>query len=69
VTERTVVVPASADLTALGTARMAMLGLGFRNLPELPRSAEVVEPTGSYGPRARSRFAEAVSRARSWKQA
>lgn len=69
VTGRTIVVPSSTDLTALGTARMAMRGLGAANLPELPPPASSVKPVGTYGPQARSRFATAITRARGWKEA
>ena len=69
VTGRSIVVPSATDLTALGTARMAMRGLGVATLPELPPPASNVGPVGSYGPEARSRFAMAVTRARGWKQA
>ncbi|MCA3562402.1 MAG: glycerol kinase [Aestuariivirga sp.] len=69
VTGRTIVVPSSTDLTALGTARMAMRGLGVATLPELPPPASSVKPVGTYGPQARSRFATAITRARGWKEA
>ncbi len=69
VTERSIVVPSSTDLTALGTARMAMRGLGVATLPALPPPASSVRPVGTYGPEARSRFATAITRARGWKQA
>lgn len=64
---RRVVVPAVADLTALGTARMALLGLGVRELPPLPPAARVVEPAGGWGAAARARFAAAVERAKGWR--
>lgn len=67
VTGRTITVPSSTDLTALGTARMAMRGLGHRDLPDLPKPETVVRPVGTYGPEARSRFATALTRARGWK--
>lgn len=69
VTGRSIVVPSSTDLTALGTARMALRGLGAATLPELPPPASSVRPVGTYGPQARSRFATAVTRARGWKEA
>ena len=69
VTGRIITVPSSTDLTALGTARMAMRGLGAAILPELPPPGSVVKPVGRDGPEARSRFANAVTRARGWKQA
>ncbi|MCA3555367.1 FGGY family carbohydrate kinase [Aestuariivirga sp.] len=69
VTGRTIVVPSATGLTALGTARMAMRGLGVATLPELPPPASSVRPVGTYGAQARSRFATAVTRARGWKEA
>jgi glycerol kinase len=69
VTGLTIIVPSATDLTALGTARMAMRGLGVATLPELPPPASSVRPVGTYGPQARSRFATAITRARGWKQA
>lgn len=67
VTGRTITVPSSTDLTALGTARMALRGLGLRDLPDLPRPETVVRPVGTYGHEAQRRFASAVMRARGWK--
>jgi len=67
VLERRVVVPATTDLTALGTARMALLGAGLAALPPLPPAARVVEPEGGHGAEARARFAEAVARAKGWR--
>ena len=67
VTGRTIIVPSSTDLTALGTARMAMRGLGLGDLPDLPKPATVVRPVGTYGHEAQRRFASAVMRARGWK--
>ena len=69
VTGKTVAVPSCTDLTALGTARMAMRGLGVDSLPPLPQPERIVRPVGTYGPAARARFAEALARARGWKQA
>ena len=69
VTGRTIVVPSATDLTALGTARMAMRGLGAATLPELPPPVSSVRPVGTSGAQARSRFATAVTRARGWKEA
>lgn len=67
VTGRTIIVPSSTDLTALGTARMAMRGLGLSDLPDLPRPETVVRPVGTYGHEAQRRFAGAVKRAKGWK--
>ena len=68
VLERRVVVPGSTDLTALGTARLALLGLGARELPPLPPVRRAVEPVAGWGAAARARFAQAVERARGWRQ-
>ncbi len=67
VTGRKISVPSSTDLTALGTARMAMLGLGVRELPPLPKPDRVMRPHGTHGAEARGRFAQAVTRAKGWK--
>jgi len=66
VTGRTITVPSSTELTALGTARMAMQGGGAASLPALPPPVTVVAPAGSYGPEARRRFASAISRAKGY---
>ena len=69
VTGRTISVPSSTDLTALGTARMAMRGSGSSSVPPLPQPERFVRPVGTHGPEARARFAEAVARAQGWKTA
>lgn len=68
VLEKSVTVPSSTELTALGAARMAMLGLGATSLPPLPQPSRIVEPAAPHGAAARARFAEAIARARGWKQ-
>lgn len=60
-------VPSSPDLTALGTARMAMIGAGAKNLPELPKPRRLVMPRQMDAALARQKFGEAVTRARMWK--
>jgi len=67
VLEKTVQVPSSTDLTALGTARMALRGLGADSLPPLPQPRRIVKPVEPHGATARARFAGAVTRARGWK--
>jgi len=67
VLERRVVVPGSTDLTALGTARLALLGAGLRELPPLPPARHAVEPDAGWGTAARARFAQAVERAKGWR--
>ncbi len=64
---KTILVPSSTDLTALGTARMAMRGLGRDDLPPLPPPRRVIEPGQVLDPSAKARFAEAVNRAKAWK--
>jgi glycerol kinase len=65
---KTVLVPSSVNLTALGTARMAMIGAGAQELPALPPPAHFIAPTGGFGAEASTRFAEAVTRARAWRR-
>ncbi|MBI2717588.1 MAG: glycerol kinase [Rhizobiales bacterium] len=64
--ERTVRVPSSTDLTALGTARLAMLGRGAAGLPPLPPT-RAIAPLAPLGIEPHQHFAEAVRRARGWK--
>ncbi len=65
-----VVVPAVAEITGLGAARMALLGAGLARdaqaLPPLPPPARRYTPGTDLGD-ARARFAEAVERARRWR--
>jgi glycerol kinase len=67
VLNRKVVVAGSADLTALGTARMAMLGAGARTLPPLPTPKKSFEPHEPVSAKLLSRFDIAVIRAKGWK--
>ncbi len=64
---RKVVVAGSADLTALGTARMAMIGVGAKSLPALPKPKHSFEPVESISAKLLSRFDIAVIRSRGWK--
>jgi sugar (pentulose or hexulose) kinase len=64
---KTVLVPSSTDLTALGTARMALRGAGASGLPPLPPPKRIEAPDAGFGEEARARFGQAVARARSWK--
>jgi glycerol kinase len=64
---KTVTVASSTELTALGTARMAMVGLGTKELPPLPKPAHGYMPHTVFDTGARSRFAAAVDRAKSWR--
>ncbi len=61
-------VAGTTDITALGTARMALIGVGQKNVPNLPASKMVISPDR---PRAREnhiKFAKAVSRAKAWNE-
>jgi glycerol kinase len=64
-----IIVQGSADLTALGTARLAMLGAGSAagNLPMLPEPRAVIEPASPLADSEKLLFADAVKRARDWK--
>lgn len=65
--QKTIMVPSAPDLTALGTARMAMRGAGLRELPPLPPPADLLTPRAGPTPTERARFREALARARNWK--
>lgn len=65
--DRPVSVASSAELTALGTARMTMIGAGAPLLPQLPEPARQHRPDARVPVEQRSRFSEAVARARSWR--
>ncbi len=64
---RRVNVAASADLTALGVARMAMLGVGAKSLPLLPQSATPFLPLDPVSAGLHSRFGIAILRSKGWK--
>ena len=64
---KTVLVPSSTELTALGTARMALRGAGATDLPPLPPPKRIEAPDEVFGEEARARFGQGVARARSWK--
>ena len=66
--KRAVAVPSSTELTALGTARMAMLGGGEVHLPSLPHPRHVCHPDHPLTDEMTSVFAQAVSRARDWRR-
>lgn len=67
VLKRTVTVASSTELTALGTARMAMSGAGVQTLPPLPRPAQAHHPEAPLPDELRLRFAAAVERAKTWR--
>ncbi len=66
---KTIVVQGEADLTALGTARLAMLGAGVAasDLPPLPEPRAVIEPISPISAEEKALFTEAVKRAQGWR--
>lgn len=64
--KRAVVIPSSTELTALGTAHMAMLGAGQKMLPPLPEARHVYYPDVSITDQMIDRFSDAVRRAKMW---
>ena len=65
--DRQVSVASSTDLTALGVARMAMLGAGAKFLPPLPNPAKQFLPLDPLPATLLSRFGIAILRAKGWK--
>jgi glycerol kinase len=63
---RAVTVASSTELTAMGTARMAMAGLGSSTLPLLPKPARIYQPSAPISRELHARFGEAISRAKAW---
>jgi glycerol kinase len=63
-------VPASAELTGLGAAQLAMIGAGLANLDSLPPSppskAEIA-PAAPLSADLHVRFADAVERSKAWR--
>jgi glycerol kinase len=64
---RVIVVAGSSDLTALGTARMAMVGAGAKTLPPLPKPQKSYMPTAPLSAPLHSRFDIAILRSKGWK--
>jgi glycerol kinase len=67
---REVIVPASAELTGLGTAQLALIGAGLAtadSLPPTPAPARRVGPQATLSAEQHARFAEAIRRARDWR--
>ena len=64
---RKIVVAGSSELTALGTARMAMLGAGAQTLPPLPEPRSSFAPSAPLSAALISRFDIAIIRAKGWK--
>jgi glycerol kinase len=68
--DRPVSVPASADLTGLGTAQLALIGAGLATIDSLPPASpprRVAQPQGHLSKASRARFAEALARCRNWR--
>jgi glycerol kinase len=68
--DRPVSVPASADLTGMGTAQLALIGAGLatiHSLPPAPPPKRVARPLGRLSKTARAKFAEALARCRNWR--
>lgn len=63
-----IAVPSTPDLTAMGTARLAMLGAGAASLPPLPPPQRLVTPENHPRAEQRALFAEAVRRSQGWKR-
>jgi glycerol kinase len=64
---RNVAVAGTSDLTALGTARMAMVGAGAKMLPPLPAPRQSFLPITPLSAALNSRFDIAVLRSKGWK--
>lgn len=65
---RTVEVPANPDLTARGTAMMAMKGAGAENIPPARQPGRSFAPVAPLSRELKGRFAEALSRTRGWRR-
>jgi glycerol kinase len=64
---RNVTVSGTNDLTALGVARMAMVGAGQTHLPPLPPPQRNYHPTGPISAALHARFGIAILRSKGWK--
>lgn len=60
-------VASSSDLTALGVARMAMIGAGARKLPPLPQPNLRHLPSNPLSAKDKARFGIAIIRSKGWK--
>ena len=68
-TNKRIRVPASAELTGLGAAQLAMLGAGAAKLGSLPapEARAEIAPRAPLGRSLHARFAEAVNRSKAWR--
>ncbi len=64
---RTVTVAGSSNLTALGVARMAMVGAGQTHLPPLPPPQRNYHPSGPISAALHARYGIAILRSKGWK--
>ncbi|MGQ0579068.1 MAG: FGGY family carbohydrate kinase, partial [Betaproteobacteria bacterium] len=68
--KRTVVIPATVDLTGLGISRLTYLGAGLSNdgsVPPLAAPERTIAPRSPLPDDVHARFANAVERARGWR--
>jgi glycerol kinase len=69
---RTVLIPATADLTGLGISQLAYLGAGLSSegsLPPVAAPERTIAPSAPLSDEVHIRFADAVKRARGWRTA
>ena len=70
ITQRKIVLPASPDMTALGTGRLALMGSGLvkrpSELPQMESPKAIIVPKKDLS-HLKKRFSEAVNRARNWR--
>ena len=65
--DKTVVVQDSSELTGLGTARLAMVGAGIKDLPPTPPPHARIQADDPITVELKQKFGDAISRARNWK--
>jgi hypothetical protein len=61
-------VPATPELTGLGTALLTGRGAGRADEPAAPPPARTIAPDAPLDPALRARFRNAVERARHWRE-
>ena len=70
--DRTVAIPATADLTGLGISQLAYIGAGLSNdgsVPPVAAPERTIVPSAALPDDLHARFADAVERARGWRSA
>jgi glycerol kinase len=68
--DRTVVIPATPDLTGLGISQLAFIGAGLSgdgSVPPVAAPERTIVPSTALANDLRARFADAVQRARGWR--